>query len=65
MKCLGVVPYLDLRFPEEDSMSSKNGKLVGDDVRQAFNRNLDEMISVIKNDLDFEAMERMASEEIN
>lgn len=65
MKCLGVVPYLDLRFPEEDSMSSKKGKLVGDDVRQAFNRNLDEMISVIKNDLDFEAMERMASEEIN
>ena len=65
MKCLGVVPYLDLRFPEEDSMSSKKGKLVGDDVRQAFNRNLDEMISVIKNNLDFEAMERMASEEIN
>ena len=65
MKCLGIVPYLDLRFPEEDSMSSKKGKLVGDDVRQAFNRNLDEMISVIKNNLDFEAMERMASEEIN
>ena len=65
MKCLGIVPYLDLRFPEEDSMSSKKGKLVGDDVRQAFNRNLDEMISVIKNDLDFEAMKRMASEEIN
>ena len=65
MKCLGIVPYLDLRFPEEDSMSSKKGKLVGDDVRQAFNRNLDEMISVIKNDLDFEAMEKIASEEIN
>ncbi len=65
MKCLGIVPYLDLRFPEEDSMSSKKGKLVGDDVRQAFNRNLDEMISAIKNDLDFEAMEKMASEEIN
>ena len=65
MKCLGIVPYLDLRFPEEDSMSSKKGKLVGDDVRQAFNRNLDEMISVIKNDLDFEAMEKMATEEIN
>ena len=65
MKCLGIVPYLDLRFPEEDSMSSKKGKLVGDDVRQAFNRNLDEMISSIKSDLDFEAMEKMASEEIN
>ena len=65
MKCLGIVPYLDLRFPEEDSMSSKRGKLVGDDVRQAFNRNLDEMISSIKDDLDFEEMERIASEDIS
>ena len=65
MKCLGIVPYLDLRFPEEDSMSSKRGRLVGDDVRQAFNRNLDEMIATIKDDLDFDAMERMASEEIS
>ena len=65
MRCLGIVPYLDLRFPEEDSMSSKKGKLVGDDVRQAFNRNLDEMISSIKKDLDFEEMERIASEEIS
>ncbi len=65
MKCLGIVPYIDLRFPEEDSMSSKHGKLVGDDVRQAFNRNLDEMISSIKDDLDFAEMERIASEDIN
>ena len=65
MKCLGIVPYIDLRFPEEDSMSSKRGKLVGDDVRQAFNRNLDEMISSIKDDLDFAEMERIASEDIN
>jgi hypothetical protein len=46
-------------------MSSKRGKLVGDDVRQAFNRNLDEMISSIKGDLNFTEMERIASEEIN
>lgn len=65
MKCLGIVPYIDLRFPEEDSMSSKHGKLVGDDVRQAFNRNLDEMISSIKDDLNFAEMERIASEDIN
>ena len=65
MRCLGVVPYMDLRFPEEDSMSSKRGKLVGDDVRQAFNRNLDEMISAIKDDLDLKEMERIASEEIS
>lgn len=61
MKCLGVVPYLDLRFPEEDSMSSKRGKLVGDDVRQAFIDNLDEMIDTIGSDLDFEEMVRIAT----
>ena len=65
MKCLGIVPYLDLRFPEEDSMSSKKGKLVGKDVREAFVDNLNEMVDSIKDDLDFEEMERIASEEIN
>ena len=61
MKCLGVVPYLDLRFPEEDSMSSKRGKLVGEDIQGAFRRNLDEMIDSIKDSLDFDEMERIAS----
>ena len=65
MKCLGIVPYLDLRFPEEDSMSSKKGKLVGKDVREAFVDNLNEMVDSIMDDLDFEEMERIASEEIN
>ena len=65
MKCLGIVPYLDLRFPEEDSMSSKRGKLVGEDVREAFNSNLDEMIDSVTDHLDFEEMERIASEDIS
>ena len=61
MKCLGVVPYLDLRFPEEDSMSSKRGKLEGEDIQEAFRKNLDEMIDSIKDDIDFEEMEKIAS----
>ena len=65
MRCLGIVPYLNLRFPEEDSLSSKKGKLVGDDVKEAFLNNLDEMIDSIRGDLDFEGMERIASEEIS
>ena len=63
MKCLGIVPYLDLRFPEEDSMSSKRGKLEGEDIQEAFRKNLDEMIDSIADSLDFEEMERMASSE--
>ena len=61
MKCLGIVPYLDLRFPEEDSMSSKRGKLEGEDIQEAFRKNLDEMIDSIKDDIDFEEMEKIAS----
>lgn len=26
MKCLGILPYLDVRFPEEDSLSDRKGK---------------------------------------
>ena len=65
MRCLGIVPYYDLRFPEEDSMSSKKGKLVGDDVRKAFLDNLDEMIDSIKDKLDMTQMEEIASEELS
>ena len=61
MKCLGIVPYLDLRFPEEDSMSSKRGKLEGEDIQEAFRKNLDEMIDSIRDDIDFEEMERIAN----
>jgi len=61
MKCLGIVPYLDLRFPEEDSMSSKRGKLEGEDIQEAFRKNLDEMIDSISDNLDFEGMEKIAN----
>ena len=44
MKCLGVLQYMDLKFPEEDSMSDKNGKLEGDDIHQAFMNNLDALL---------------------
>ena len=43
MKCLGVLPYMDLRFPEEDSLSDSEGRLEGEDARSAFMRNVDEL----------------------
>jgi len=61
MKCLGVLRYEHLRFPEEDSLSSSEGKLEGDDVRSAFLTNLDEMIEHAKKDgFDFESLKKMA-----
>jgi adenosylcobyric acid synthase len=60
MGCLGVVPYVDLRFPEEDALSESKGKLRGDDAKQAFLENLDEMLDDVSGHLDFEALERIA-----
>jgi adenosylcobyric acid synthase len=60
MKCLGVLRYEYLRFPEEDSLSSSDGKLEGNDVHSAFIANLDEMISHAEADgFDFDALEKM------
>jgi adenosylcobyric acid synthase len=61
MKCLGVLRYEYLRFPEEDSLSSSEGKLEGNDVHSAFIANLDEMITHAEEDgFDFNLMMRMA-----
>jgi adenosylcobyric acid synthase len=61
MKCLGVLRYEYLRFPEEDSLSSSEGKLEGDDVHSAFLANLDEMIDHAEEDgFDFKSLKKMA-----
>jgi adenosylcobyric acid synthase len=61
MKCLGVLRYEYLRFPEEDSLSSSEGKLEGDDVHSAFLANLDEMIDhAVEDGFDFESLKNMA-----
>lgn len=44
MRCLGVLPYLPLRFPEEDSLSRSEGRLEGEDARSAFLANLDVLL---------------------
>ena len=62
MKCLGIIPYLDVRFPEEDSMSSSNGRLEGDSVMDAFMNNLDELIDSISETFDFDALNGIAEE---
>jgi adenosylcobyric acid synthase len=61
MKYLGVMPYLDLRFPEEDTLSDKGGRLEGADPRSAFLANLDEFLGVAEGTLDLEAMDEISS----
>ena len=63
MKCLGVLPYENLRFPEEDSLSSSEGKLEGADTHAAFLSNLDEMTEhAIQAGFDFDALVDIASQ---
>lgn len=45
MRCLGVLGYEFLRFPEEDSLSVSDGRFEGDDPLQAYLDNLDEMVA--------------------
>lgn len=45
MKCLGVIPFVPVRFPEEDSLSSSEGTFQGNDPRQAYMENLDVLLS--------------------
>lgn len=60
MRCLGVLPYMDLRFPEEDSLSSSDGRLEGSDARSAFMSNIDEMADACEGALDLEALLEIA-----
>ena len=60
MKCLGVLPYMHLRFPDEDSLSSSEGKLEGSDARSAFMDNMDELTDACERELDFGALEEIA-----
>ncbi len=60
MRCLGIVPYLNVRFPEEDTMSSSKGKLEGDTILDAYMNNLDALIDSVKETFDFDLLDRMA-----
>ena len=60
MRCLGVLPYLALRFPEEDSLSSGDGSLRGDDPRRAYMDNVDALLdAALGSGFDFDALMEM------
>jgi adenosylcobyric acid synthase len=44
MEFIGTIPYLDLRFPEEDSLSNTGGKLEGPTLVDAFIANADHLL---------------------
>jgi len=48
MDFIGTIPYLDLKFPEEDSLSDIGGKLEGPTVMDAFISNADSLLETAK-----------------
>ncbi|MDR2866366.1 MAG: AAA family ATPase [Methanomassiliicoccaceae archaeon] len=61
MRCMGVLPYMDVRFPEEDS-SCDNASSYGDEQINGFVRSLDKMLERISDDVNMEGIMRIASE---
>lgn len=60
MKHLGIMPYLDLRLPQEDSMHIEaGGRIEGSDVREAWMRNLDLLTDAAEKNLDMDAIMRI------
>lgn len=64
MVCLGIVPFMELKFPEEDELSLKGGSFGGEDQHTLFMKNLDTLVTVCEGNLNFDLMLSMASEVI-
>jgi len=60
MKFLGTMPLADLKFPDEDSLSISSGKLSGSNVREAYLKNLDELVDIAEKHLDMDAIVNIA-----
>ncbi len=61
MKCYGIMPYIDLKFPEEDSLSDSGGKIGDGDPKTEFLVNLDELTDIAEKALDFDHIDEIAS----
>jgi adenosylcobyric acid synthase len=58
--CLGVLPYLRMRFPEEDSLSMSTGcSGSGDDIRKVWMSNLDRFVDEALSQMDLGRLERI------
>ena len=62
MAFIGTIPYMDLKFPEEDSLCDTGGKLEGPTVMGAFIGNADSLLdTAIEYGLDLKKIEDISS----
>ena len=60
MKFMGIVPFVDLRFPEEDALSIPVGNMDGLDAEKVFIENLDRFIEMsVESGLDLEGIRQL------
>ncbi len=58
--CLGVLSYLNLKFPSEDSLSmDEGGEACGDDIRGAWLTNLDVLLRTAEKELNWGLVEHI------
>jgi len=58
--CLGVLPYLRMRFPEEDSLSMSTGcSGSGDDIKKVWMSNLDRFVDEALSQMDLALLEKI------
>jgi len=62
MEYIGTIPYIDLKFPEEDSLSDPSCKLEGAAAIKEYIRNIDSLLMTAeKNGLDLKKIEDISS----
>ena len=61
MRFLGTMPLADLKFPDEDSLSISSGKLHGNNVKEAYLNNIDELTDIAEKNLDMSELMRISS----
>ncbi|MCQ2070072.1 MAG: cobyric acid synthase [archaeon] len=60
LKCIGIIPYETLKFPEEDSMSSKKGSIGDGNLHEEFVKNLDRLLELAEEGgVDFSKIEKI------
>lgn len=63
MRFLGTIPHMELKFPEEDSMSDTTGSLSGPTVMDAFMNNLDLLLRTATDaGMDLNAIDKIAKD---
>lgn len=61
MKCLGIMPYMKVTLPEEDTFSDRNPDMPPDEARRMYLESLDRLTDVAESELDLDYLMSLGS----